>query len=724
MWALILPFFLLLSSLRSSTVQAIGVPSFLNSQELYASSVSYCSPPNAILVEQFQLKFYRNNNSIAFNIHAQSVLPNLYPTIAVSLVAYGKSVLNQTYDICSLFGGVICPLPQYDFHGVAVIPLPSSVIPNIPKEAYIVPNLDATAKIELIDNVTGAVVACIRASLSNGLSTHVESISLTVGLIVLVAFLLISFRDLSSHPESPLRSSVILGTPVSLEPPKSRGTMVFQTVIKFFQHISLTGFLTLQTPGAYLGFTENFAWSNLLIYVKAIQSSLNSFGKRTGADDDSLGFVGRAANFTYTNLTGSGNADGNTLPFPFASTAKIAEYPHVEWERFEVGPLRNVGGLSKRQSVQPASGDVEGIPYVQNEGSIPTSGLEIVATDLNIQPGALFMTSFINFLILLGLTLVFMTLLYLLCLGWMSLLKRRYNKRQSVLLNEKGISASKPTIQEVAKRWRWRFFACMMALRVLITCYFPLSLFSFYTFSLGPHASWVFQLFAALILAILTILLILVCLTPLQKKRDRDQDVRRAVEGAGLVAEEKDGARNDAKMRKQRWYGPVDSVKECWEEYNVEFKPKGKYWFLPFVLMIELVEAAVVGFAQNHGLLQVIFLVVLSTIHFLAHLLIRPYISKFSNFLTTVLSLFRVAVIATLIPFALKNHNISALTRAIIGFVLIGVEAVGILVVILSVIVFCIWWAVRRAWRAWKSRERKRQQHVEDGVEEEQIRAP
>ncbi|KAH8929925.1 hypothetical protein BT69DRAFT_1292136 [Atractiella rhizophila] len=707
MWALILPFFLLLSSLRSSTVQAIGVPSFLNSQELYASSVSYCSPPNAILVEQFQLKFYRNNNSIAFNIHAQSVLPNLYPTIAVSLVAYGKSVLNQTYDICSLFGGVICPLPQYDFHGVAVIPLPSSVIPNIPKEAYIVPNLDATAKIELIDNVTGAVVACIRASLSNGLSTHVESISLTVGLIVLVAFLLISFRDLSSHPESPLRSSVILGTPVSFEPPKSRGTMVFQTVIKFFQHISLTGFLTLQTPGAYLGFTENFAWSNLLIYVKAIQSSLNSFGKRTGADDDSLGFVGRAANFTYTNLTGSGNTDGNTLPFPFASTAKIAEYPRVEWERFEVGPLRDVGGLSKRQSVQPASGDVEGIPYVQNEGSIPTSGLEIVATDLNIQPGALFMTSFINFLILLGLTLVFMTVLYLLCLGWMSVLKRRYNKRQSVL-NEKGISTSKPTIQEVAKRWRWRFFACMMALRVLITCYFPLSLFSFYTFSLGPHASWVFQLFAALILAILTILRGTEIRTSDELLKELDWLQRRKTEQG-----------NDAKMRKQRWYGPVDSVKECWEEYNVEFKPKGKYWFLPFVLMIELVEAAV-----NHGLLQVIFLVVLSTIHFLAHLLIRPYISKFSNFLTTVLSLFRVAVIATLIPFALKNHNISALTRAIIGFVLIGVEAVGILVVILSVIVFCIWWAVRRAWRAWKSRERKRQQHVEDGVEEEQIRAP
>jgi hypothetical protein len=62
-----------LSSLCSSPQQ----PSPLT-QYTVASSVSYCAPPESLLVEQFDIRYFPFNNSVAFNVSAASVVRALY----------------------------------------------------------------------------------------------------------------------------------------------------------------------------------------------------------------------------------------------------------------------------------------------------------------------------------------------------------------------------------------------------------------------------------------------------------------------------------------------------------------------------------------------------------------------------------------------------------------------------------------------------------------------
>lgn len=64
-----------------------------------------------------------------------------------SLDAYGIDAVNTTIDLCSLLGGILCPLPTYDFVGSATLPLPAEVGDSIdiPGIGYWIPDLEATA---------------------------------------------------------------------------------------------------------------------------------------------------------------------------------------------------------------------------------------------------------------------------------------------------------------------------------------------------------------------------------------------------------------------------------------------------------------------------------------------------------------------------------------------------------------------------------------------------
>lgn len=72
---------------------------------------------------------------------------NLNANLNFDLTAYGINAINTTVELCSLLGGILCPLPQYDFIGSATIPLPPSVGRDIdiPEIGYWIPDLEATA---------------------------------------------------------------------------------------------------------------------------------------------------------------------------------------------------------------------------------------------------------------------------------------------------------------------------------------------------------------------------------------------------------------------------------------------------------------------------------------------------------------------------------------------------------------------------------------------------
>ncbi|KAF8322277.1 hypothetical protein DL93DRAFT_2223864 [Clavulina sp. PMI_390] len=146
---------------------------------LYASTVSYCSPPSELIIDTFDLAFFKNNHSVVYTLVAEAT-QSLKLSGRAIVNDYASTPVELVFDLCSLTS-VICPLPQYTFNGSATIPIPPSFASRIPSIAYVVPDLEAFVQLELWDNDTNEVVACIQATASNGWSTKMKSVEWTIG---------------------------------------------------------------------------------------------------------------------------------------------------------------------------------------------------------------------------------------------------------------------------------------------------------------------------------------------------------------------------------------------------------------------------------------------------------------------------------------------------------------------------------------------------------------
>ena len=51
---------------------------FLISLSLVTSSVTYCEPPETLLVQQFDVVYFANNQTVFFNISAASVVGSIH----------------------------------------------------------------------------------------------------------------------------------------------------------------------------------------------------------------------------------------------------------------------------------------------------------------------------------------------------------------------------------------------------------------------------------------------------------------------------------------------------------------------------------------------------------------------------------------------------------------------------------------------------------------------
>ncbi|EMD37403.1 hypothetical protein CERSUDRAFT_114072 [Gelatoporia subvermispora B] len=268
--------------LRLPLAVSLLLPALARAHEdsLFTSSVTYCAPPEEILVQQFDVAYFAANSSVSFNISAASVLPNLNVSATLYINVYGMQPLNLTIDICSLFSGALCPLPMYNFTGWDSIPLPSSldVASRLPGIAYVIPDLEAFAQLTLTEVGTDQVKACVQSTLSNGWSTHQRAVEWTTAAMALLALL-------GSIWQSVMMDALAL-MPVRL-----------LDLVYLYQTIAASGLLGLNYPVVYRAFTLNFAWALGLFAAgpsSHVQHSINSMRHLTGgqlADASSGGAV-------------------------------------------------------------------------------------------------------------------------------------------------------------------------------------------------------------------------------------------------------------------------------------------------------------------------------------------------------------------------------------------------------------------------------------------------
>ncbi|KAG2150605.1 hypothetical protein DEU56DRAFT_780947 [Suillus clintonianus] len=426
---------------------------------LFTSSVTYCSPPETLLIQQFDIAYFAKNESIWFNISAASVDPNVSVTANVMLNVYGMHPVNFTIDLCSLFNGALCPLPMYNFTGSDSIPLPSSlgVSGKIPSIAFQIPDLEAYAQLSLTEVNTGVLKACVQATLSNGWSAHQVAVEWATGGLALLALLSAVCYSFTPDTLAPFRLFDLL---------------------YLYQWAASTALLDLNYSSVYRAFTTNFAWTMGLFSASAtspIQISVNNMRHLTGGNmadatgDSAVALVNRKlspynAMASSTFLASSNQYAGTGVESLLAFSNVTSANNFSDTSFAAVKELSTAGDV---QLVTPSSSNVlqAGVPIYVNSVGIATANS--------------FMTVFLVVLMIAAILLTVLSVGYCVLAA-----KSWYGQRKE------GYGAD----------WRSRYplFAHAWLLRICLIVFTPVTIFALYQWTLKD--SWLSILLSVILL--------------------------------------------------------------------------------------------------------------------------------------------------------------------------------------------------------------------------------
>ncbi|KAK7035296.1 hypothetical protein VNI00_012063 [Paramarasmius palmivorus] len=349
--------------------------------KLFTSSVTYCRPPESLLVQQFDVTYFAKNQSVSFNITAASVIPNLDVSANLFLNAYGMKPVNLTLDFCSILDGALCPLPIHNFSGHASLTIPDEFSDRIPSIAYKIPDLEAFAQLMLTERDTGDVKACVQATLANGWSTRQPAVEWTTGGITIATFLVALWQSRSPNSIIPFR---------------------LLDMISLYQTIATSAFLNINYPSLYRSFTLNFSWSMSLFTTRsaAVQNAINDMRARTG---------GGLANSTTESAVGLVNrklSPFNDLIAALPVQDSVTEIASSYYSRIYNAASNFTEPSDKIAGLRLFAADADAVQTVTEDSSnVLQAGVPIYVNSLHIATANAFMTVFICALVLIAIAL-------------------------------------------------------------------------------------------------------------------------------------------------------------------------------------------------------------------------------------------------------------------------------------------------------------------------------
>ena len=243
---------------------------------LQTTGFSTCGGDDSIQVQQMNIQYDQNSNQVTFDVAGTSDYEQNV-TGLITVYAYGKQVYQKSFDPCDSATAVpqLCPLPQGTFSAQGSQEIPSQYASQIPSIAFTIPDLDGTAKLELLKD--GSDIACIESTVSNGKTLQTTAVPIVAAAICGGALVVSGISALLSggHPGS--------GSP----------SPTFFETVTWFQGVAMNGMLSVDYPGVYRSFAANFGFSTGLIPWDAMETSIDSFRAKTGGNltDDSVQYL-------------------------------------------------------------------------------------------------------------------------------------------------------------------------------------------------------------------------------------------------------------------------------------------------------------------------------------------------------------------------------------------------------------------------------------------------
>ncbi|CAE6503008.1 unnamed protein product [Rhizoctonia solani] len=428
---------------------------------LFTSAVTYCAPPENVLVQELDIRYYKQNTSVVFDVTASSLRSDLRVALALNLTVYGMQPLSLDLNLCQL-ASAVCPLPLYNFSGQGTLPIPSSFSSKIPTIGYTVPDLEAYAQLELRRVDTGEVAACVSATLSNGWTMRQAGATWSAVGVVLFSIITGVLWSLSKAKWSGIESGNWAE--------KELWRVV--DVISFVQMIGISALLNLNYPSAYRAFAANFPWVLLLTGPIPSQSAIDHLRQRTGSrlGDDALPtdeYVNRRLS-PYNQNVALGSAQqvvqsvdlGNNYGYSFSSMNTT-------------GLSVVNSSLEKRVFINPAT---------VTAGDALAGGIPVYVNGSGVATANAFLGIFFEWLVIGAIVLG-------ICLAY-QLWKRTVGKRTG--FTAKGQISSEATVPRVSRMLHGMF------LRLALVLILPVTVFAMYQWTL--HDSWLATLLSVICL--------------------------------------------------------------------------------------------------------------------------------------------------------------------------------------------------------------------------------
>lgn len=235
--------------------------------------------------------------------------------------------------------------------------------------------------------------------------------------------------------------------------------------------------------------------------------------------------------------------------------------------------------------------------------------------------------------------------------------------------------------------------------------FFPVAIFSMYQFTLKD--AWLPIFLGAIVLAITVLTLLIAEGTLLLASRRSHDSVpttrtsiapssRRASRRTSLASypQSPDDDLTDADSvivtHHKAMFSPFPTFRPmCSALYQQYRRPLHSFWLLP-ILFSTFAKACFLAFAQGHGHVQLIGLVIIEGLTFILLVAFRPHTNKKGDWLSATLSLFRLVAMGLMFAY-FESFNTTGIIKTVIGLVIVAVWGIAVVLLFLGIIYNLFW---------------------------------
>lgn len=248
--------------------------------------------------------------------------------------------------------------------------IPEQYVNMIPSITFAIPDIDASATLQLRAKNSGEQVACVTSQVTNGKTASIPAVSYIAASVAGAALLVTGAAAIGAAVGGAAAGGTVGGV----------GTISpsFGEVFGWFQGMAMNGMHSVQYPQVYRSFAKNFGFSTGLIPWKSVQQSIDNFRAATGGNltNDSVQFL-QNATLVFP--------DGSTDNFDPSATAVKRAFDH-----FVYLATRNVDAREITTSVNATAPDASS--DLPSSVRVAVHGIQGYVEELSIPSANTFMT--------------------------------------------------------------------------------------------------------------------------------------------------------------------------------------------------------------------------------------------------------------------------------------------------------------------------------------------